>query len=427
MVTRSIFLFFLLFSTQTWAQRKALFIIVDGIPADVIEKLKPPTLFEIAGSQGYTRAYVGGAKGGYSQSPTISAVGYNHVLTGTWTNKHNVWDNDIKDQNYHYWNVFRIAREVRPDIRTAIFSTWLDNRTKLVGDGLAAAGGIKIDYAFDGYEHDTVRFPHDRGRKFISDIDDYVVTQAVNTIETQAPDLSWVYLEYTDDMGHEFGDSPQFYDAVKVTDERLGRIWRAVKARQQNYGEEWLVVITTDHGRTSSNGKGHGGQSERERTTWIVTNATNTNEHFRSLPGAVDVAPTVLRHLNIEIPDHVLMEMDGIPLIGKISVDNLRATRKKDIITLSWRALPGDRGTGEVFMATTNKFKSGKADQYTKVATVDLDTQNAYIPVPPLRDKKRRGKKHTGLTVEDGQDQELTYKFVLKAEYNWATTWWVKD
>ena len=88
-------------------QRKALFVIVDGISADVIEKIAKPNLDAIAREGGYVRAYVGGQKGTYSQTPTISAVGYNSLLTGTWVNQHNVWDNDIKAPNYQYWTIFR--------------------------------------------------------------------------------------------------------------------------------------------------------------------------------------------------------------------------------------------------------------------------------------------------------------------------------
>src|ERR1700744_2496834 len=77
-------------------KKKVVFIIADGIPADVIEKLRPASLGQLAKEEGFKRAYVGGEKGGYSQTPTISAVGYNSLLTGTWVNKHNVWDNDIK-------------------------------------------------------------------------------------------------------------------------------------------------------------------------------------------------------------------------------------------------------------------------------------------------------------------------------------------
>ena len=55
---------------------KALFIILDGIPADVIEKLNPGAIAEISKEGGFTRAYVGGRKETYNETPTISAPGY---------------------------------------------------------------------------------------------------------------------------------------------------------------------------------------------------------------------------------------------------------------------------------------------------------------------------------------------------------------
>ena len=60
---------------------KAIFIIVDGIPADVLEQTYTPNIDDLAGTKGYTRSYVGGEAGGPSQSPTVSAVGYNSLLT----------------------------------------------------------------------------------------------------------------------------------------------------------------------------------------------------------------------------------------------------------------------------------------------------------------------------------------------------------
>src|SRR6476620_12609117 len=139
-VMRTYFLFIsiLVLSFTTTAQKKkAVFVIVDGIPSDLIEKLPTPALDSIAGRKGYKRAFVGGERGGYTQTPTISAVGYNTVLTGTWVNKHNVWGNygkDIEKPNYNYKSIFRLLKDNDSTKKEAIFSSWLDNRTRLVGE-----------------------------------------------------------------------------------------------------------------------------------------------------------------------------------------------------------------------------------------------------------------------------------------------------
>lgn len=297
--------------------RKVVFILLDGIPADVLENTSTPYLDEIASRGGYTRAYVGGEKGGASESPTISAVGYNSLLTGTWANKHNVWGNGIKAPNYEYWSIFRVAKNHNPELKTAEFSTWLDNRTKLIGEGLAATGYLKMDYAFDGFELDTIRFPHDKDKKYISEIDELVSTEAARYIKLEAPDLSWVYLEYTDDMGHKYGDSPQMTEAVKLADAQVGRIWESIQTREQAHNEEWLIVITTDHGRTAVNGKGHGGQSDRERTTWIVTNYPEPLPSFYQNPGIVDIMPSIASFMGLVIPKDVEAGIDGEAFVGR--------------------------------------------------------------------------------------------------------------
>jgi hypothetical protein len=378
-------LLLVILGTGAWAQKKkALFVIVDGIAADVIENQPTPFLKTIAKAGGYTRAHVGGEKGGYSQTPTISAVGYNSLLTGTWVNKHNVWGNDIKAPNYHYWTLFRFLKEQYPQKKTAVFSSWLDNRTKLVGENLPATGPLTLTHNFDGLELDTVQFPHDKQRDFMHRIDEAVVNDAVDYIKKEAPDLSWVYLEYTDDMGHAHGDSPEFYRAVDLMDKQMGRLWEAIQYRQKQFKEEWVIYITTDHGRDAKTGKGHGGQSDRERSTWMVTNAKELNDHFKTgNPGIVDIMPSIARFLGLQIPRTQLMEIDGVPLQGTISATDAQATVENGKLNITWKAVTAN-GDARIWVATTNLFKEGKEDSYKLMATVKVANEKAVIDVSAL-------------------------------------------
>jgi predicted AlkP superfamily pyrophosphatase or phosphodiesterase len=372
----------LAFSTQLFAQKahKAIFIIADGIPADVIERLPTPALDEISRQGGYTRAYVGGEKGGYSQTPTISAVGYNSLLTGTWVNKHNVWDNDIKSPNYAYWNIFRLLKNQYPQKNTAVFSTWLDNRTKLVGSEVKEAGNLEPEFHVDGLELDTVKYPHDAAGYFYHLIDEAVTDSTVSNIKEKAPDLTWVYLEYTDEMGHRHGNSKYLDNAVLMLDKQVHKIWQAIQYRQQNFKEDWELYITTDHGRDSS-GYNHGGQSPRERTTWIVTNAKGLNKRFtKDQPAIVDIMPSMARFLQINIPHEQLMEVDGIPLTGKLSATNAKAILSKNKIIVSWKAID-KTGKAKIWLATSNSFKTGGRDKYQLMTTIPVGMQKAIIDV----------------------------------------------
>lgn len=364
------------------APRKAVFILIDGISSDVIEKVETPTLDEIAAAGGYTRAYVGGETARYNETPTISAPGYMSMLTGVWAHKHNIWDNYEQSPNYAYWNVFRIAERADSTLKTAIFSTWLDNRTILVGDGQPACADFRIDYGFDGFELDSVRFPHDEASDYVLAIDELVSEEAGRYIAENGPDLSWVYLQYTDDMGHYHGDSEKFYEAVRKADNQVKKVWEGVKKRQA-LGEDWMIVVTTDHGRDSLSGMDHGGQSARERATWIVTNHTQLNSRFSAGdPPIIDITPSILRHLGIEIPEETAREMEGIPFIGAISVEDFQLTLQGDQLLATWNPL-NPEGKARLMVSFTNQFQKGGSDSYIALAEVPVSDGKCQVTLSP--------------------------------------------
>lgn len=411
MRTRFHFLIFFAFSAlifpELFAQnnpKKAVFIILDGIPADVLERVNTPNLDRIAAEGGYSRGFTGGKKGGYSETPTISAVGYNSLLTGTWANKHNVWDNTIEKPNYNYWTIFRFLKEARPEAKMAIFSTWLDNRTKLIGEGLAETGHLKLDYHFDGFELETITYPHDEDKRYFLNIDNLVSYEAAYFLKTSGPDLSWVYLEYTDDIAHRFGDGPEMDRAVQIADEQVGRIWEAIDYRSKKLKEDWLIFITTDHGRTLEDGKDHGGQSDREREIWMVTNAGNLNSYFQNeKPAMVDIMPTIARFMNLEIPQEQEIELDGVPLIGPISITQADLSETETEIILTWKPMEAE-GKVEISMSEDNKFKTtSEPDSYVLLGEAEVSSGEYRI--------------QKNLVPGDWE------KFVLKGKYNHLGIW----
>lgn len=373
-------------TSSTAKTRKAIFIIADGIPADVIEKLPTPALDAISKEGGYARAYVGGERGDYSETPTISAVGYNSLLTGTWANKHNVWGNygaDIDSINYAYWNIFRLFENGYPEKKSAVFSTWLDNRTKLIGSEAKAAGNLQPDIYFDGLELDTIQYPHDTAGYFYYLIDEAVTDTAAAFIKRESPDLTWIYLEYTDEMGHRHGDSEQMNDAVLKLDNQLKRIWEAVKSREKESNEEWVIYITTDHGREES-GYHHGGQTDLERTTWIATNAKGLNERFtKQQPAIVDIMPSIAAFLNVNIPREQLMEIDGVSLTGKLSATDASAYWENNKVHVKWNVMDKE-GNAKIWLTTTNNFKTGGRDTYKLLAETPVASGSAEIDVKEI-------------------------------------------
>lgn len=391
-------------ATASAKTRKTLFVIIDGIPATYIERLQPPTLMEIARQGHYHRAFCGGEPGMYNETPTISAVGYTNILTGTWVNKHNVWGNDNIKANYNYPTIFRIAKDQTRPVSTAIYSSWTDNRTILLGEGRDATRNLTIDYTYDGYDNDQERFPHQKDDLHVRAIDGQVCKDAAACISQNAPDLNWLYLWYTDDAFHINGGGSIADEAVMNVDYQLSDVWKAIREREQKHDEEWLVIVTTDHGRDHWS-RHHGKQSEYERTVWIITNQRKLNrQFFRPTLSQVDINPTICQWMGFDVAQDVAFERDGISFIGTTDIYNLKATAYNQTATLTWQHDGKGSTTATVYIATTNNFSTGTPDRWIKVADV------------PARQRK------IDIDLKNFENSKL-YKFVVKTPSTTLTRW----
>lgn len=387
-------------------KRKTVFVIIDGITVDNIERMKPSAIFDIASVGHYSRGYCGGKVGQYSETPTISAVGYNNILTGTWVNKHNVKNNENQSPNYNYWSIFRIAKEQETNFTTALYSSWTDNRTMLLGEGKPETGNLKIDYVYDGYDLDKENFPKREYDLHIYDIDSVVCERAAECIRTEAPDLNWVYMWYPDDAYHIFGDGSFSDEYVYKEDALIAKVWEAVKYREMEHNEEWLVIVLTDHGRDEL-GYGHGGQSDRARAIWMSTNLKEVNGQFAEpYLSHADVNPTICKFMGFEVPRDLAFESDGSSFYGPRDIYDLQSHNYDNKVMLSWKVDQG-KGNARVFMARDNKFAQGQKDDWQEVATV------------PVSDG--------GCTVDLGKVDSKIYKFAVQTDNTILNLWNPRD
>ena len=92
---------------------------------------------------------------------------------------------------------------------------------------------------------------------------------------------------------------------------QVGALLAALARRRTSYREDWLILVSTDHGRTD--GGGHGGESDLESRIFVLASGRSVQRgRIESPVGIVDVAVTALRHLGVPIDPS--WQLDGKPV-----------------------------------------------------------------------------------------------------------------
>lgn len=272
---------------------KVLLIGIDGVRPDVLAEVDTPNLDALIADGAFSdRAN--------TTRPTISGPAWSSMLIGVWPEKHGVLNNNFESNRYDEYPDFLTRLEgLRPELRTFAAIDWLPLATDDSG-GPLIAGPLDELVALNGYDHGWAAG------------DGRVVDRAVAELSSEDPDAMFVYLGNPDETSHESGAIGEEYrEAIALADEHVGALIEALHGRPTYDREDWLVLISTDHGRRADGG--HGGASPEETTTFVLAYGPSVIQG--GIPGTlriVDIAVTAFAHLDVEIDP--AWGLDGTPL-----------------------------------------------------------------------------------------------------------------
>ena len=244
--------------------KKAMVIGYDGTTAEMLDYLEDTEKSAI----GYLLS--NGGRGEFSFSggraypediiqETSTAPGWCSMLTGLTAE-----DNGIDDNGF--------IKEVEPK---SLF-------IKLAEDGKINESGFYVSWDGHFVDKDGATYlkekayidEHGIKANFIcADGDDGTIKNTLDDINGDVcSDFIFTILEYTDEYGHGYDYRPEVKEYLGAfhSAEKAGRGFiRAIESRKTYDAEDWLILITSDHGGYKC---GHGGPTLQERITFIVSN-----------------------------------------------------------------------------------------------------------------------------------------------------------
>lgn len=260
----------------------------DGVRDDVLRRLRPATVSSVAA---HGRWY-STMQPDVDVAPTKTAVGWATMLSAVWPDQHQVLSNEGQHHQFHRSpDMLTRAFCADPSIKTYAAASALIFGSEY-GPGPLLGPGVRTLTWFD-----RRTFP--RG---FADSDELVADDAETQLASGDHDFSFVYFGEVDNAGHDHGVGTEYEAAIERQDARLARLLAAIKSRHSFADEDWLIILTTDHGHLDHGG--HGGGSDEERQTYVVAGMLTEHRDVTWADRAenVDIAPTAWEHLGV-LPD----------------------------------------------------------------------------------------------------------------------------
>ncbi len=289
--------FLVLLSGLSCAERapskKVLVIGLDGVRPDIMAEVNTPNIDALIAVGAFSDRIT-------TKAQTISGPGWSSMLTGVWPEKHRVVNNDFTSNDYATY----------PDFLTRLEYIDREFKTFAVVDwpplGGPSSGGPLISDTVDL----KIMYDGEEGGYHIAD--SLSVAAAARHLMNQDPDAGFVYIGDPDVVAHEHGSRSTEYSAsIQTADAHIGALVAAIRHRPTFADEDWLVLISTDHGHRDEGG--HGGTTPEETTVFYLADGPSVAPADPDFdPNIVDVAVTALAHLGVTIDP-------GWQLDGKVS------------------------------------------------------------------------------------------------------------
>ncbi len=265
-------------------EAKVLIIGIDGVRIDVLKQVSTPNIDELI-REGvlFDKAQ--------TRMPTVSGPGWSSMLTSVWSDKHGVKGNQFKNKNYEQYPDFLTRLEqIDPEFSTYSATTWPPLSDTLSG-GPLVSDSVDIKQRFNG---DDIGYPA---------ADSQAIEISAKYISQQDPDAAFVYIGNPDVVAHRLGPLTEEYrQALVKADAYVGQLIQAIRNRPTYAGEDWLILISTDHGHVDEGG--HGGSSKIEKNIFVLASGPSVRQEASEIPAyIVDVAVTAMNHLGISIKE----------------------------------------------------------------------------------------------------------------------------
>jgi hypothetical protein len=239
-----------------------------------------------------------------------SGVNWSTIATGASAAHHGVVDNSFAGNHFdRYPHFFKYLKDLNSALFTASIVDW---------------GPVNEEILADQYADLE-----------ISNVSDAAVRDAtVNLLQTGDPDAIFLHFDQVDAAGHSIGwGSAPYFTAIQNVDGLIGNVMAALNARPGvvNGSEDWLVLVTADHG-----GEGTSHFASQGLINWEVPFIVSGD----SVPAGTllpqgtlrDVATTALWHMGVDpfgaaVDGHVRGIPFGPPngLAGDVNQDGVIA------------------------------------------------------------------------------------------------------